>query len=174
MPCVEHLAEEALQVDRLGRVETDLAHLGPHAPLDVGEQSGLLTGGREDRPEQVRGRRLPVGPGDRRDGQPCGRVAEELDRRPRHRRTNTRHDQLRSLELEPALHDERCRSPLEGLGREVVAVRPRARDAEEQGVARHLPRVVCQLADLEGTVSDDVGRSERCDEPLQLHFAAQV
>ena len=107
---VEHLAEETLQVDRLGRVETDLAHLGAHAPLDVGQQPRLLTGGREDRPEQIGGRRLAVGAGDRRDRQPCGRVAEELDRSPRHRRTNTRHDQLRSVELEPALDHERCRS----------------------------------------------------------------
>ena len=55
-----------------------------------------------------------------------------------------------------------------------MAVSLLAPDAEEQGVARHLPRVVRQLADLEGTVSNDVGRSKRCDEPLQLHFAAQV
>jgi hypothetical protein len=55
-----------------------------------------------------------------------------------------------------------------------VPVEPRSGDAEEERVARHLPRVVRQLADLDGTASNDVGRSQRSDEPLQLHVADQV
>ena len=71
-------------------------------------------------------------------------------------------------------HDEGGRAARDGFGRKVMAVRPGSGDAEEQGVARHLPRVVRQLADLESTASNDAGRSERCDEPLQLHIADQV
>ena len=85
-----------------------------------------------------------------------------------------RDDELPNAEREPALDDERDRPACDRLSREVVAVSPGAWDAKEKGVARNLPRVVRQLADLEGTASNDVGRSERCDEPLQLHIAGQV
>ena len=174
IPLHEHLAEEALQVDRLRGVETDLAHVRADPTFDVGEEPGLLTRGGEDRPEQVGGRRLAVRARDRGNGQQCRGIVEELHRGPRHRCAHAGHDQLRRIDLEPALDHERDRPLLERLDRKIVAVRLRARDAKEEGAALHLPRVVRQLADLEGTVSNDVGRSERCDEPLQLHFAAQV
>ena len=40
IPLPEHLAEEALQVDRLRGVETDLAHVRADPTFDVGEEPG--------------------------------------------------------------------------------------------------------------------------------------
>ena len=43
------------------------------------------------------------------------------------------------------------------------------------GVARrHLARVVGELANLDGSAPNDLGRAERGDEPLQLHLASGV
>ena len=52
--------------------------------------------------------------------------------------------------------------PLQGLT--IVSI--------EQAVSA--PFATRQLADLGSTASNDVGRSQRCDEPLQLHIAGQV
>ena len=75
---------------------------------------------------------------------------------------------------ESAVDDEPNRPALHGIGREIVAVGGRPADAEEERAARNLPCVVRQVADLDGSASNDVGRSERSDEPLQLHIADQV
>ena len=174
IPRSEHLAEEALQVDRLRCVEADLAHVVTDSPLDVGQQARLLPGRGENRRQEIRSRRLPVRARDRRDRQLGRRVSEELDSRERHRGPHARHDQLWDFEVEWPLDDERDRPLLDRCRSEVVAVCPRSRDAEKQRVAQHLPRVVRQLADLGSTASNDVGRSQRCDEPLQLHIAGQV
>ena len=72
------------------------------------------------------------------------------------------------------LDDERGGAVRDGLRREVVPVRGLAGDTKEERAARHLPCVVRQVADLDGSASNDVGRSERSDEPLQLHIADQV
>src|SRR5207302_1245506 len=64
---VEHLAESALDVDRLGGRTDRGAALASHAALDRAEQAGAAAGGGEDRVEQERGRRLPVRAGDARD-----------------------------------------------------------------------------------------------------------
>ncbi len=49
---VEHLAEEPLQVDRLGRRARNAAPLSADARLDRAEQPGPATCGGEDREEQ--------------------------------------------------------------------------------------------------------------------------
>ena len=64
---VGHLAQEPLEVDRLGRVEAGRALLAADAPLDVRQQARLAACGLEDRAQQERGGRLPVRAGDRRD-----------------------------------------------------------------------------------------------------------
>ena len=166
---VEHLPEEPLQVDRLRGVEAHAARLRSDAALDVRQQARPPAGGLQDRPEEVRGRRLAVCPGDRGDGQVGRRVVEELDRRAWHRHAGALDDELGNIQVEPPFDHERHRSARDRLRCEIVAVGPGAGDAKEQGVARHLPRVVRQLADLEGDVPNDVGRSERCRKPLQLH-----
>src|SRR5207253_1721323 len=57
---VEHLAEGALEVDRLrGRADRGPA-FASDAALDRAEQAGTTAGGCEDRIEQERGRRFPV------------------------------------------------------------------------------------------------------------------
>ena len=135
---------------------------------------GGVAGGFEDRPQQVRGRGLAVRASDRRHAKLGGGIAEELDRPVRHRGADARHHDLRDIDLQPAFDDERRGAASHCIGSEIVPVDGRARDAKEQGAARNLPCVVRQLADLDGSASNDVGRSERSDEPLQLHIAGQV
>ncbi len=82
---VEHLAEEPLQVDRLGRRERRRSRLTPHPPLDRPDEPGPATCSVQDRPQQERRRRLPVRPGRARDLELLRRLAEEHVRRDRHR-----------------------------------------------------------------------------------------
>ena len=170
----DHLAEQALQVDRLGRVEGRRADLVSDAALDTAEQPRVSSCRLEDRPEQKRGRRLSARAGDTDDLELAGRIAEELDGGPRHRLAHARDDELKRVDLEPALDDERggsCRKRCPG---EVVPVRLRTRNAEEERARHDLVGVVCELADLEGSAPNDLGRAERGDEPLQLHLASGV
>ena len=114
--------KQALQVDRLGRVEADRPLLPADDAPDVREQRGPPAGGLEDRVEQERGRRLAVRPGHRRDLERVGRPAEELGGRRPHRSAHARHDELWHVEVEPTLDDERDSAPLDRLRCEVVAV----------------------------------------------------
>ena len=111
---VDHLAEEPLQVDRLGRVEPGRPRLAADAPLDVREQAGLPPVGLEDRVQQERGGRLAVRAGDRGDVELAGRVAEEERRGGRHRGANVRHDELRQRDVDGVLDDERGRAERRG------------------------------------------------------------
>ena len=92
---VEHLAERALEVDRLGRRADDRAHLAADAALHRAEQAGTLPILVEDRPEQVRGRRLSVRARDPRHGELLRRLAEEQVGRDRHRHARFVDDELR-------------------------------------------------------------------------------
>ena len=129
---VEHLAEQPLQVDRLGRVQPDLAHLVADPAFDVRQEPRFLPRRCQHRREQIGRGRLAVRAGDRRDRKLCRRIAEELDRSARHGRAHVRHDELRHVDVEDPLHDERCRPVLHRRTCEVVAVRPCSGDAEEE------------------------------------------
>ena len=92
---VEHLAEEPLQVDRLGRRALHAATLAADARLDRAEQPGPAPRGGEDREEQERRRRLAARAGDAGDLELLRRPAEELVGGDRHRGTRVGHDDLR-------------------------------------------------------------------------------
>ena len=62
-----------------------------------------------------------------------GRAAEELVGGDGHRGARVGDDELRHVELERPLDDERDGAVRDGLGGELVPVRARARDAEEEG-----------------------------------------
>ena len=51
---VEHLAEQPLQVDRLGRGERGRTRLATHVPLDGADEPGSPAGGLEDRAQEKR------------------------------------------------------------------------------------------------------------------------
>ncbi len=129
---VEHLAERPLQVDRLGRRPHDAAPLAADPRLDRPEQPRPPTGGGEDREQEEARRRLAARAGDADDLELAGRLAEEHVRRGSHRRARVAHDDLRHGQVERALDDERDRSVLDRLRREVVAVGALAGHGEEE------------------------------------------
>src|SRR5207237_5620223 len=66
-------------------------------------------------------------------------------------------------------HDERDRAPRQGLGREVVAVGNGPGHAEEERSRPDGTSIVGEVAHLDRSASDHVGRPERGDEALQIH-----
>src|SRR5439155_21874730 len=152
---VEHLAEGALDVDRLGGRTDRGTALAPDAALDRAEQPGTAAGGGKDRVEQERGRRLPVRAGDARDLQLLARPAEELLGEGRHGAANIGDDELWDVEVDRALDDQRYGAVRDGVRSEVVPVGARARDAEEQRAGPGRAGVVGEVADLHGGASQD-------------------
>ena len=124
---VEHLAECALEVDRLGRRAHGRAPLAADPELDRPDQARLPPRRFEDRVEQECGRRLPVRPGDACDLELLGRSSEELDRRRGHRLPRVRDDELRHARGHGVLDDERRRSGIDRALGELVPVEPRSR-----------------------------------------------
>ena len=171
---VEHLAEQPLEVDRLGRRERRGRRSPPTSPLDRPEEAGLATRGIEDRVQQERGRRLPVRARDARDLELLRRLAEEDVGRDRHRLAHGRHDELRHVELERSLDDERGGAALDRLPGEVVPVDPLAADAEEERAGGDAPRVVGEVADLDRPAPGHLARRERPDQGIELHRAGRL
>ena len=134
IPCVEHLAEEALEVDRLRRREGRRAMLAADDPLDRPHEPRPSTGRLEHRVEQEHDRRLPIRPCDARDLELLRRLAEERVRSDGHRGPRVRHHELRHVasELHRVLDDERARTPLDGGTRERVSVDATPGNAEEE------------------------------------------
>ena len=129
---VEHLAEEALQVDRLRRRERRRTPNSAHMPLHRADEPRPPTCGLEDRAEQEGRRRLPVRPGHARELELLRRLSEEDVRRDGHRLPRRRNDELRHVDVEHPLDDERRRTALDRLPREVVPVDALSANAEEE------------------------------------------
>ena len=171
---VEHLAEGALEVDCLRRRAHHRPALAADAALDRSEEPGPAAGGREDRVEKERCRRLAVRAGDARDLELPRRLVEERVRGDGHRGSRVVDDELRDGELERPLDDERDGAPSDGVGGEVVAVRTRPGDAEEERAGLDTPGGVREVADLGGCAGDHGARRERRDDALQLHRVASL
>jgi hypothetical protein len=169
-PCevagVEHLAEGALDVDRFGRRPDRRAPLASDAALDRPEQPGPAAGGGEDRVHQERRRGLAVRARDPRDLELLAGPAEKLVRDRRHRAARVGDDDLRDVEVERPLDDQRDRAVSNRVRSEVVPVGARARNAEEERARAGRSGVVGQVADLHGGASQDVRGGERCDDAL--------
>ena len=114
-------------------------------------------------------RRLAVRAGDPHNLELARRFAEEEDGSLGHRLPHVGHDELRDFNVEPPFDDERGRPGLDRVGREVVPVGRGAADAEEESPGRDRTRVVGEVANLDGSLIDDLGRPERRDEALQVH-----
>ena len=65
-----------------------------------------------------------------------------------------------------ALDDQRHGAVRDGVRGEVMPVRARPRDAEEQRAGPGRAGVVREIADLHGGASQDVRGGERCDDAL--------
>ena len=146
---VEHLAERALEVDRL----RSRAHGRPLLARDHGghgaEQAGLAPGRLQQRADEERRGGLAVGPRDSHYGQAARGVPVEAGGGDRHRRADVLDLHLGHAEAERARDDERGGSALDRVGREVVPVAGEAGDAEEQGPGLHGTVVVGEAADLD-------------------------
>ena len=160
----EHLAEEALQVDRLGGVQPGGSLLARDHALDVRQQPGAAPGRCEDRVQQERGGGLAVRAGDPRHGELARRVVEEERRRGRHRGPRVGHAELWQVDAD-ALFDHERRSARRRSDRgERMAVVVRAAQAEEERAGPHRPRVVGEVADVDRCLVYDLGRREDRDE----------
>ena len=170
IPGVEHLAEGALQVDRLGRRPHDRPRLPSDPALDGAEQARAAAGGRQDRVQQVCRRRLAVRAGDAGDLELARRLPEEDVRGGGHRGARRQHDELRNLWLDRPLDDENGGAALDRLGGEVVSVRVLAGNAEERRAGGDGTRVVGEVPHLDGVgAAEDRLRCERGNEALELH-----
>ena len=146
---VEHLAERALEVDRLGRGADGRPLLAGDHRGHGPEQAGLAPGRLEQRADEERRRGLAVRPRDADYGQPARGVAVEARGGDRHRGADVVDLDLGHAEAERPGDDERRRPARDRVGREVVAVAGEAGDAEEQGPGLHGTVVVGEAADLD-------------------------
>ena len=166
---VDHLAKDPLQVDRLGSRERRGTALAANLPLHGSDETRLAAGGLEDPAQQERRGRLPVRPGDSGELELLRRLAEERVGRDGHRLTGRRNEELRHVDVEHPLDDERDRAALDRLPREVVPVDALATDAEEERAGGHAPGVVGEIADRDWPARNHLARRERRDKGVEIH-----
>ena len=104
---VEHLAEQSLEVDRLGRRVRGGPRPPSDEPLHCAHEARRAAGRGEDRAEEERRRRLAVRAGHTGHLERTGRLAEEDVRCNGHRDPRVLDQQLGNVELEWALDDQR-------------------------------------------------------------------
>ncbi len=166
---VEHLPEEALEVDCLRSRERRRTRLASNLPLDRPDEPRASTGRFEDRAEQERRRRLAVRPRHARELELLRRLAEESIGGNRHRLAHGGNEQLRDVDLERSLDDDGCRTALDRLPREIVAVDTRPAHAEEQRARRDASCVIGEVGDLDRLPPGHFARRESRHESIQLH-----
>ena len=166
---VEHLAEEALEIDRLRRRERRGAPLAAHLPLDRPDEAGPATRGFEDRAQQERRRRLPVRPRHARELELLRRLAEEHVGRDRHRLAHGRDEELRDVDVERSLDHDRGRAALDRLPREVVAVDPLPGTQKKSApsVTRRVSYARSPIST--GCAPGHLARRESPDQGVELH-----
>ena len=126
---VEHLAESALQVDRLGRRRLPCARCPRGSRSSPAAQ--LPSSGLEDRVQKEGRRRLAVRPGDGSDLELLRRPAEELGGRVSHGLAHVHDDDLRHSGRDRVSRRAQRRRP-RPAPRHIVPVRALTRHAEEE------------------------------------------
>ena len=129
----DHLAKQPLQLERVGGGELR-GPLDPGDAVDHGaQQGGTQTRRREDRRQQVRGRRLAVGAGHGGDPQLAARVAVEARRHEGHGVTRSWHQDLGDGQIGSARSQTRATAPAAtAWAAIVVTVGLESGDAKEQ------------------------------------------
>jgi hypothetical protein len=126
----------------------------------------------EQVPDQEGGGRLPVGASDADDPELGGRVAVEGGGDRGHRRARVLDAGLGHVEIERPLDDERRGTRLDGRRREIVAVGPLSREAEQERAGASPAAVVGEVPDLHGTAPRQLGGHPGGSQQLsQLHPA---
>ena len=154
----------ALEVDRLGVVRTRRPSLAADPALDRPEQTRPASGGRQDRVEQEGRRRLAVRARDPGDLKLLGRVPKNssaaIAMAARASATTSCGTPSSS-----GLSTTSATAPFAtASAREVVPVRARAGDAEEERARVAAAGVVGEVCDLDWSASHDVHGRERRDE----------
>ena len=166
---VGHPPQHGLEVDALGSRPHDRLHAPADALLDGAEQPGLTAGRLEDGVEQEGRRRLAVRPGDADDVERGGRVAVERVGGGGHRPPRRLDQDLRHVDREVALDDERRSAPADRLAGEVVAVGGVARDADVQGSGHDSVGPIGHRRDLPVSPPPDGTRADGLDQGPKLH-----
>jgi hypothetical protein len=154
-PTGAHAREEPLQRDRVGRRERrGLGRVGV-AIGDRPDDARPEPGRPPDLLQQIRRRRLPVGPGDADDGERRGRIAREPRRSPSEERTRGagRHDDRRRR-VDDVLGHDRDGAALYGVRRVPAPVLPRPGEREEHVARPDAPRVDGDARHLDVTDTD--------------------
>ena len=168
---VEHLAEKALQVDRLRRRERCGKSHASDLPLDGADETRLPTRRLEDRAEEERGRRLPVRSGHAGELELRRRLAEEDVSSDGHRLTSRRDEELWHVHVEQALDHDGCRATLDRLPRQVVPVDALAPNAEEERTRHDAAGVVCEIADRDRPAPGHLAGREGPDQGVKVQFS---
>ena len=168
---VEHLAEEPLQVDRLGRRVRRRARDAADDPLDRARRARPPPGRLEHGAQQERRRRLPVRPRHPDDLERLRRLAEERVGSDGHRGASVVHEQLRDsrVQLERPLDDEGGGAGSDRALREVVPVGARPGHAEERGARAHAVGVVREVGDLDVPAGAGLARREHARQVVERH-----
>ncbi len=166
---VEHLAEGALQIDRLGGGPDSGPALAADPALDRAEQARPPAGSGEDGEQEKGCGRLSVRSCNACNLEPPRRLAEEGVGRWRHRPAYVGNEELGHGEIERSLDDECRRASGDRLGREPVAVRLEAGDTEEEASGVGLPAVVDEGRDVDRRGAHRGRRADRVTQRLQLN-----
>ena len=165
---VGHPPQHGLEVDALGSRPDDRLHAPADALLDGAEQPGRA------RPPRVRrGAGRPSSScrssGDADDVERGGRVAVERVGGGGHRPPRRLDQDLRRVDGEVALDDERRSAPADRLAGEVVAVGGVARDADVQGSGHDSVCPIGHRRDLPVSPPPDGTRADGLDQGPKLH-----
>ena len=152
---VDHRAEHALQLDRVGGRELRRPLDSGDAVDDGAQKARPQAGRREDLGQQVSGRGLAVGAGDGGDAQLARRIAEEQRRHEGHGVPRSGHEDLGDGQGERAFADEGDRPGGDRLGGEVVPVGLQSGDAEEERSGSDVTGAAGQRSDFDVGIAVD-------------------
>ncbi len=145
---VGHRPQVGLEVDRLGGGALHLTLAAGDDRLDGAEQPGLGPARFQQAAHQIGRRRLAVGPRHADQFELARRMLVEAVGNDPHRVSHRRDDELRGVEFELALDDERRRAGRERVSGEAGTIDVEAADAEEQRARLDTSTVIRQRRDL--------------------------
>ena len=137
---------------------------------DGADRSRAMARGLQDRVQEMHHRRLAVRPGDADHREGSRRLIEHHAGHRAHRLADGPNADLRHVEVEPPLHDERDRPRAHRIASVAVSVDVRARDAEEERAGGDLAGIEGDLADLDACVAADLGTTHGVGHRGQRHL----
>ena len=168
------LGERALQLGCLGRGERQRCGRTAEPNAERADDAGSVPMGREHGVEEEGGGGLAVGAGDAEHRHRTGRLPVESGGHRADRPPDRPHPRLGHRGRDDALDHERDGTPVDGDGREVVAVGVETGDAAEQRARMHGATVVGHVGHVGGRrdirrIVDDLEHLGRVQEVVQAH-----